>query len=158
MIKIGQGFDIHELVEGRPLIIGGVHIPFERGLLGHSDADVLLHAIIDALVGAAGIGDIGVLFPDDDIRYKDANSRILLCEINSRIMLEYGFSIGNIDATVIIERPKLREYIDLMRRNIAEDLKIDVGQVNIKAKTSENIGIVGRGEAAVAQVVVLLMK
>ncbi len=158
MLKIGQGFDLHRLVEGRPLILGGVTIPYAKGLLGHSDADVLLHAITDALIGAAGLGDIGAMFPDTEVKYKDIDSRILLREICEKLKLELGFMVNNIDATIIIEEPKLRGYIDLMRKNIADDLEIQLDQVNIKAKTSERIGIVGRGEAAIAEAVVLLMK
>lgn len=155
MIKIGQGFDLHKLVEGRDLIIGGVCIPHEKGLFGHSDADVLIHAIVDAIIGALGIGDIGVLFPDTDSSYSGINSRNFLRKMNA-LLTEYGFVIGNIDATVIIEKPKLRHYIDLMRENIANDLGITVSQVNVKAKTSEGVGIIGHGEAAVAQAVVLI--
>ena len=158
MLKIGQGFDLHRLVEGRPLILGGVTIPYAKGLLGHSDADVLLHAITDALIGAAGLGDIGAMFPDTEVKYKDIDSRILLREICEKLKLELGFMVNNIDATIIIEEPKLRGYIALMRKNIADDLEIQLDQVNIKAKTSERIGIVGRGEAAIAEAVVLLMK
>jgi 2-C-methyl-D-erythritol 2,4-cyclodiphosphate synthase len=158
MIKIGQGFDLHKLVNDRPLIIGGVIIPFDKGLLGHSDADVLLHAITDALIGAAGLGDIGAIFPDTEDKYKDANSRTFLREISHKLKSEHGYMVNNIDATVIIEKPKLREYIDLMRQNIADDLKIHREQVNIKAKTSEGVGIVGQGLAAIAQAVVLLIK
>ncbi|MCE2705968.1 MAG: 2-C-methyl-D-erythritol 2,4-cyclodiphosphate synthase [Proteobacteria bacterium] len=157
-MKIGQGFDLHKLVNDRPLIIGGVIIPFDKGLLGHSDADVLLHAITDALIGAAGLGDIGAIFPDTEDKYKDANSRTFLREIGHKLKSEHGYMVNNIDATVIIEKPKLREYIDLMRQNIADDLEIHLEQVNIKAKTSEGIGIVGQGLAAIAQAVVLLIK
>lgn len=158
MFKIGQGFDLHRLVEERPLIIGGVTIPYEKGLLGHSDADVLLHAITDALIGAAGLGDIGALFPDTDIKYKDIDSRVLLREVNEKLKVDLGFAINNVDATIIIEQPKLRDYIEQMRKNIAEDLEIQLDQINIKAKTSEKIGIVGRGECAIAEAVVLLIK
>ena len=154
MLRIGQGFDLHRLVENRKLILGGIEIPFEKGLAGHSDADVLLHAIIDALIGALALGDIGKFFPDTDQQYKDANSLNLLLVITDKV-IELGYKIGNIDATIIIE---LRDYIDTMRYKIADTLKIDLNQINIKAKTSEKVGIVGRGEAVIAEAVVLLMK
>ena len=157
MLRIGQGFDLHRLVENRKLILGGIEIPFEKGLAGHSDADVLLHAIIDALIGALALGDIGKFFPDTDQPYKDANSLNLLLVITDKV-IELGYKIGNIDATIIIEKPKLRDYIDTMRYKIADTLKIDLNQINIKAKTSEKVGIVGRGEAVIAEAVVLLMK
>ena len=157
MLRIGQGFDLHRLVENRKLISGGIEIPFEKGLAGHSDADVLLHAIIDALIGALALGDIGKFFPDTDQQYKDANSLNLLLVITDKV-IELGYKIGNIDATIIIEKPKLRDYIDTMRYKIADTLKIDLNQINIKAKTSEKVGIVGRGEAVIAEAVVLLMK
>ena len=157
MLRIGQGFDLHRLVENRKLILGGIEIPFEKGLAGHSDADVLLHAIIDALIGALALGDIGKFFPDTDQQYKDANSLNLLLVITDKV-IELGYKIGNIDATIIIEKHKLRDYIDTMRYKIADTLKIDLNQINIKAKTSEKVGIVGRGEAVIAEAVVLLMK
>ena len=157
MFRIGQGFDLHRLVDNRPLILGGVTIPFERGLLGHSDADVLLHAIIDALIGAAGLGDIGKLFPDTSAEFKDIDSKILLKNTFVKIK-NLGYAINNLDATVILEQPKLRPYIDNMREVIASLLEVEIGQVNIKAKTSEKVGIVGRGEAAIAEAVVLLIK
>ena len=157
MLRIGQGFDLHRLVENRKLILGGIEIPFEKGLAGHSGADVLLHAIIDALIGALALGDIGKFFPDTDQQYKDANSLNLLLVITDKV-IELGYKIGNIDATIIIEKPKLRDYIDTMRYKIADTLKIDLNQINIKAKTSEKVGIVGRGEAVIAEAVVLLMK
>ena len=158
MIRIGQGFDLHRLVEGRKLIIGGVEIPNKFGLLGHSDADVLLHSIIDSLLGALALGDIGKVFPDTDIQYKDANSRQLLRHIKDKFIDVSGFIINNIDSTIIIERPKLINYIPLMRQNIANDLGIKLDSVSIKAKTSEHIGIVGRGEAVICQAVVLIQK
>lgn len=158
MIKIGHGYDIHRLVVGRDLIIGGIAIPFDRGLLGHSDADILIHAIIDAMLGAASLGDIGKLFPDSDNSYSGINSRALLRKVNNLITDEYGYVISNIDSTVIIENPKLRQYIDLMRQNIAEDLKIDIDMISIKAKTNEGLGEVGIGDAAVAHAVILLQK
>ena len=125
MLRIGQGFDLHRLVENRKLILGGIEIPFEKGLAGHSDADVLLHAIIDALIGALALGDIGKFFPDTDQQYKDANSLNLLLVITDKV-IELGYKIGNIDATIIIEKPKLRDYIDTMRYKIADTLKIDL--------------------------------
>ena len=157
MLRIGQGFDLHKFIGGRKLILGGVEIPFEMGLLGHSDADVLVHAIIDACIGALGLGDIGKFFPDTDVQYKDIDSRIMLRQVAEYIR-ESGYSISNLDATIILEAPKLRPYIDTMRENIAQDLKADINQINIKAKTSEGVGIVGRGEAAIAEVAVLLIK
>lgn len=157
MLKIGQGFDLHRIVEGRKLILGGIEIPYAKGLDGHSDADVLLHAIIDALIGAAALGDIGKLFPDNDAKFKDIDSKKLLKEVYA-IITDHGYKINNIDSTIIIEKPKLRDYIDKMRSVIAEILALDLDQVSIKAKTSEKIGIVGRGEAAIAEAVVLLVK
>jgi 2-C-methyl-D-erythritol 2,4-cyclodiphosphate synthase len=158
MQRIGQGFDLHRLVEGRKLILGGVEIPFIKGLEGHSDADVLIHAIIDAMIGAAALGDIGRLFPDTDLQYKDISSRQLLKLVNQKIRNEYQYSINNIDSTIILEAPKLSSYIDQMRQNLAKDLNVDLDQINIKAKTSETIGIVGRGEAAIAEAVVMLIR
>ncbi len=155
-IRVGQGFDIHALVPGRRLVIGGVEIPHERGLLGHSDADVLLHAITDAVLGAAGLGDIGHLFPDTDARYKDADSRVLLRAAVERAA-SAGWRIGNVDATVIAERPKIAPHVDAMRASIAADCRVDAGAVNIKGKTSEKLGYAGRGEGIAAQAVVLLL-
>ena len=157
MFRIGQGFDLHRLVENRALILGGINIPYEKGLLGHSDADVLLHAIIDALIGAAALGDIGKLFPDTSAEFKDIDSKILLRKVADEIY-QRGYQINNIDSTIIIEKPKLREYIDQMRKCIANVLCIDITQINIKAKTSEKIGIVGRGEAVIAEAIILLNK
>lgn len=157
MFRIGQGFDLHRLVAERKLILGGVEIPFDKGLAGHSDADVLLHAIIDALIGALALGDIGKFFPDTDAKFKDIDSKLLLKEVYRKIT-ELGYKINNIDSTVIIEKPKLRDYIDLMRSTIADVLAIHIDQINIKAKTSEKVGIVGRGEAVIAEAVVLLVK
>lgn len=157
MLKIGQGFDLHRIVGGRKLILGGIEIPYAKGLDGHSDADVLLHAIIDALIGAAALGDIGKLFPDNDAKFKDIDSKKLLKEVYA-IITDNGYKINNIDSTIIIEKPKLRDYIDKMRSVIAEILALDLDQVSIKAKTSEKVGIVGRGEAAIAEAVVLLVK
>lgn len=156
MLRIGQGFDLHRLVTNRKLIIGGVDIPYHLGLDGHSDADVLIHAIIDALIGALALGDIGKFFPDTDQKYKNADSRELLRQVIYKIYNEYEYKIINIDSTIIIQQPKMRPFIDIMRSNLASDLQIDINQINIKAKTSENVGIVGREEAVVAEAVVLL--
>jgi 2-C-methyl-D-erythritol 2,4-cyclodiphosphate synthase len=156
-IRIGQGFDVHALVPGRPLILGGVTIAYEFGLLGHSDADVLLHAITDALLGAAGLGDIGKHFPDTDATYKGADSRVLL-RAAMRAIIEAGWSVVNVDATVIAQAPKIRPYVDAMISNIAGDLRIELGQVNVKGKTTEWLGFTGRGEGIAAQAVALLTK
>ena len=154
-MRIGSGYDVHRLTEGRPLVIGGVRIPYEKGLLGHSDADVLLHAISDALLGAAAEGDIGKHFPDTDPAYKDADSAELLRKVGN-ILSEKRFIIENIDATIIAQAPKMRPYIDQMRERIAEVLDLDVSQVNVKATTEEGLGFTGRGEAISAQAVCLL--
>lgn len=155
-MRIGQGYDVHQLVTGRALILGGVTIPFVKGLLGHSDADVLLHAITDALLGAAALGDIGKLFPDTDEVNKDANSRALLrCAYQT--VQQTGWQVVNVDSTVITQQPKLSPYIDQMRRNIAADLNIPIDVVNVKGKTNEKLGYLGREEAIEAQAVVLLM-
>jgi len=156
-MRIGQGFDVHALVEGRPLIIGGVTIPFERGLAGHSDADVLLHALCDALIGAAGLGDIGKHFPDTDPRYKGVDSRVLLRAV-MRLLQERNFSVINIDATIIAQAPKMAPHIPAMRTNIAADLGLQADDVNVKAKTAEKLGFVGRGEGIVAEAVVLIQR
>ena len=153
--RIGEGWDTHALVAGRPLIIGGVHIPHPVGLLGHSDADVLLHAITDALLGAAALGDIGRHFPDTDARFKGADSSALLAEVGRSVAAE-GWRIGNIDATVIAQAPKLAPHIQGMRSNIALALGLDVSQVNVKAKTAEKMGPVGEGLSMEARAVVLL--
>ncbi len=155
MIRIGQGWDLHQLVEGRKLILGGVDIPFEKGLLGHSDADALLHAITDALLGAAALGDIGRHFPDTDPHYKGADSRVLL-RATAELVTAAGYRIGNIDATIIAQAPKMAPHIPQMIEYIAEDLGLTSAMVNVKAKTSERLGIVGRGEAIVAEAVCLL--
>jgi 2-C-methyl-D-erythritol 2,4-cyclodiphosphate synthase len=155
-LRIGQGFDIHQLVLQRKLIIGGVEIPHNYGLLGHSDGDVLLHSLIDALIGACGFGDIGVFFPDNDNQYKDISSRILLKKIHQQLQNKCAYSINNIDSTIIIQAPRLRDYIDDMRNNIANDLGIDSKLVNIKAKTSESVGSVGRKESVIAESIVLI--
>jgi 2-C-methyl-D-erythritol 2,4-cyclodiphosphate synthase len=153
--RIGTGFDVHALVLGRPLIIGGVTIPYDKGLLGHSDADVLLHAITDALLGAAGLGDIGRHFPDTDERYRGADSRHLLRECVQKVRAA-GWIIGNIDATIIAQAPKMAPHIPAMQAHIAEDCGLDVTQVNIKAKTTELLGFTGRGEGIAAEAVALL--
>ncbi len=153
--RIGQGYDVHALVPGRPLVIGGVTVPYDRGLLGHSDADVLLHAITDALFGAAALGDIGRHFPDTDARFAGADSRALLRECAARLA-QAGFSIENVDSTVIAQAPKLAPHIDAMRVNIAEDLGLPLTRVNVKAKTNEKLGYLGRGEGIEAQAAVLL--
>jgi 2-C-methyl-D-erythritol 2,4-cyclodiphosphate synthase len=155
-MRIGQGFDVHALVTGRKLIIGGVTIPFERGLAGHSDADVLLHAVCDALIGAAGLGDIGRHFPDSDPRYKGIDSRELLRAV-MRLLREREYAVGNVDATIIAQAPKMAPHIPAMRANIAADLGIREDCVNIKAKTAEQLGFVGRGEGIVAEAVALLV-
>jgi 2-C-methyl-D-erythritol 2,4-cyclodiphosphate synthase len=156
-VRIGNGVDVHALVSGRSLVLGGVTIPFERGLQGHSDADALLHAICDAVLGALGAGDIGAHFPDTDPRYKDADSRILLRNIWQRAVAE-GYSLGNVDATVVAEAPKLAPYIRQMTANIASDLGAGIEQVNVKATSTEGLGFAGRGEGIAALVTVLLIK
>lgn len=153
--RVGQGYDCHALVSGRPLIIGGVTIPHATGLLGHSDADVLLHAITDALLGAAGLGDIGRHFPDTDMKFAGADSRALLREAVKRVA-NSGWAIGNIDATIIAQAPKMAPHISRMVSNIAEDAGVDAGFVNIKAKTNEKLGFLGREEGIAAEAVVLL--
>lgn len=154
-MRIGQGFDIHALAAGRKLVIGGVTIPFERGLVGHSDADVLLHAICDALIGAAALGDIGKHFPDTDARYAGIDSRKLLREV-AQLLRARGFLVTNIDSTVIAQAPKLAPFIDAMRDNIAADVGIPVNDVSVKAKTAERLGAIGRGEGIAAEAVVLI--
>ena len=155
MIKVGQGFDVHQLVSGRKCIIGGVEIPFHKGLDGHSDADVLLHAIADAILGAAGLGDIGQHFPNTDLSIKDLDSRDILKKVILLIQ-EKKYSIINIDATVICELPKLAPYIDRMKNNIALDCRIDIKAVNVKATTTETLGFTGRGEGIAAQAICLI--
>ena len=154
-MRIGHGYDVHRLVKGRKLIIGGVHIPYEFGLLGHSDADVLTHAVCDALLGAAALGDIGKHFPDTDDKYKDINSLILLKEVSDLIIKE-GFEVINIDVTVIVQSPKLANYIDEMRANISSALDIDVNNINIKATTEEGLGFTGKKEGISAHAVCLI--
>jgi len=155
--RIGEGWDIHALVPDRKLIIGGVDIPFHLGLLGHSDADVLLHAITDALLGAAALGDIGSHLPDTDLQFKGADSGVLLAEAVRRVRAK-GFEIGNVDSTVLAQAPKLMPHIQAMRKHIASFLSIGVDQINVKAKTSEKMGPVGLGQAMEARAVVLLFK
>lgn len=154
-MRIGQGYDVHQLVEGRPLILGGVHVPYEKGLAGHSDADVLLHAICDALLGAAALGDIGKHFPDTDDTYKGVDSRFLLRSVRD-LLSKNSHVIMNVDATVVAQRPKLALYIPMMRDAIAQDLGVDLGQINIKATTTEQLGFEGRGEGISAQAIVLI--
>ncbi|WP_049348079.1 MULTISPECIES: 2-C-methyl-D-erythritol 2,4-cyclodiphosphate synthase [Neisseria] len=156
-IRVGQGYDVHQLVEGRDLILGGVNIPFEKGLLGHSDADALLHAITDALLGAAGLGDIGSHFPDTAVEFKDADSRVLLREAYQSVQA-LGWKVVNVDTTVIAQKPKLAPHIPAMRANIAADLGLPENCVNIKGKTNEKLGYLGRMEAIEAQAAVLLIK
>lgn len=157
MMRIGQGFDVHAFAPGRKLILGGVHIPHDRGLAGHSDADVLLHAICDACLGAAGLGDIGQHFPDTDQQYKDIDSRILLRRVQASVSAA-GWQVGNIDATVVAQAPRLAEYLPRMQDNIAEDLEIPVDQINVKATTTERLGFAGRAEGIAALAAVLLIR
>ena len=157
--RIGQGYDVHRLVEDRPLILGGVTIPCAKGLLGHSDADVLLHAIMDALLGAVALGDIGHLFPDTDPQWEGADSRVLLREVKRRLEGPVEtYHVVNVDATIIAQAPKLAPFIEEMRRNIAEDLDIDLERVSVKATTEEGLGFTGRGEGIAAQAVCLLYR
>ncbi|MDQ0091794.1 2-C-methyl-D-erythritol 2,4-cyclodiphosphate synthase [Paenibacillus anaericanus] len=156
MITVGQGFDVHELVEGRPCIIGGVTIPFEKGLMGHSDADVLLHAVTDAILGALGLGDIGRHFPDTDPNFKDADSLKLLQEVWG-MAKERGYRLGNLDATIIAQRPKMAPYIPQMVDIIAGALDSQPQQVNVKATTTEQLGFTGRGEGIASQCIVCLV-
>lgn len=155
-MRIGQGFDVHQLVENRKLIIGGVDIPYEKGLLGHSDADVLLHAICDALLGAAALGDIGKHFADTDAKFKDIDSRILLRDVAGKIK-SLGFRVANVDATIIAQAPKMAPHIPQMVSNIAADLGIALNAVNVKATTTEKLGYAGRGEGIGAQAIALLL-
>jgi 2-C-methyl-D-erythritol 2,4-cyclodiphosphate synthase len=154
-MRIGQGFDVHQLVEGRKLIVGGVEIPYHQGLLGHSDADVLLHAICDALLGAAGLGDIGRHFPDSDPRYQGIDSRKLLREV-VRLLREKSYGLVNLDATIIAQAPKMAPHIPAMVSHIAEDLGVSADRINIKATTTEKLGYTGRGEGIAAQAVCLV--
>ena len=157
MFRIGQSQDIHRLVEGRDLIIGGVKIPFEKGLLGHSDADVLLHVIIEAIIGALGLKDIGTHFSDKDPKYKGISS-LLLLEETYKMMDEHGYKIGNVDSIVVIEKPKMAPYLDTMRYNIANALHTEETNINVKATCAERLGFVGEGKGVLAQAVVLLVK
>ena len=154
-MRIGHGYDVHKLVEDRKLILGGVDIPYEKGLLGHSDADVLLHAISDALLGAAALGDIGKHFPDTDMAFKDADSRNLLRQVVNLIE-EQGYRVGNIDCTIIAQKPKLKDYIEIMRKNIASDCNVDASCVNVKATTEEGLGFTGEGSGISAHAVCIL--
>jgi 2-C-methyl-D-erythritol 2,4-cyclodiphosphate synthase len=156
-LRIGNGFDVHALVAGRRLVLGGVSVPFDRGLEGHSDADVLLHAICDAILGAVGEGDIGRHFPDSDAAYKDADSRVLLRQVWRRA-LDAGYELGNLDATLVAQAPRLAAYIPQMVANIATDLRTTPGQVNVKATTTEGLGFAGRGEGIAAMASVLLVR
>ena len=155
-MRIGHGYDVHRLVEGRKLILGGVEIPFEKGLDGHSDADVLVHAVMDALLGAAALGDIGKLFPDNDDAYLGADSVELLKKVRN-VLQEHGWKPGNLDATVIAQRPKLAPYIDTMRKRIADALETDAENVSVKATTEERLGFTGSGEGISAQAVAMLL-
>ena len=154
-MRIGHGYDVHKLVEGRDLILGGVKIDYHLGLLGHSDADVLLHAVMDALLGAAGLRDIGYHFPDTDMRYKGADSRVLLREVKNKLDAA-GYRISNVDVTMIAQRPKLKPHIEQMMANIASDLQIDGNRVNVKATTEEKLGFTGSGEGMSCHAVCLL--
>jgi 2-C-methyl-D-erythritol 2,4-cyclodiphosphate synthase len=154
-VRIGQGFDVHALVKGRKLVVGGVTIPFDKGLDGHSDADVLIHAVCDALLGAAALGDIGLHFPDTDPKHRNANSRVFLREVGKKVR-RAGFSIVNLDATLIAQAPKMAPHTAAMVANLAADLEIDLGQVNVKAKSAERLGAIGRGEGIAAEAIALL--
>jgi len=154
-VRIGNGFDVHALVAGRPLVIGGVKIPFDRGLAGHSDADVLLHAIADALLGALALGDLGRHFPDTDPRWKNADSRTLLRDV-FKLVMNQGYRIGNVDATIIAQAPRMSPHVEAMRRNIADDLRCDVERVSVKATTTERLGFAGREEGIAALATVLV--
>ncbi len=154
-MRIGHGYDVHRLVECRDLILGGVHVPYEKGLLGHSDADVLLHAVMDALLGAAGLGDIGKLFPDTDPAYKDISSMLLLKTVGERIG-EKGYRVGNIDVTMIAQKPKLKDYIPQMVQNIASVLNTEASRINVKATTEEHLGFTGDGSGMACHAVCIL--
>ncbi len=154
-MRIGHGYDVHRLVECRDLILGGVTIPYEKGLLGHSDADVLLHAVMDALLGAAGMGDIGKLFPDTDMTYKDISSMVLLKAVGEKIS-QKGYRVGNIDVTMIAQKPKLKDYIPQMAENIAHALHTDVSRINVKATTEEHLGFTGDGSGMSCHAVCIL--
>lgn len=156
-MRVGMGYDVHKLTEGRDLILGGVKIPWEKGLLGHSDADVLIHAVMDALLGAAALGDIGKHFPDTDPKYKGISSLLLLKHVTD-LLREKGYGIGNIDATIIAQRPKMAPHIPAMRKNMAEVMGIDENRLNIKATTEEGLGFTGRGEGIASQAICLLIE
>lgn len=156
-MRVGLGYDVHRLVENRKLILGGVEIPFEKGLLGHSDADVLLHAIMDSLLGAAGLGDIGKHFPDTDEKFKGISSLLLLKEVGN-LLSNNGYTIGNIDATIIAQKPKMAPFIDIMKNNISNVLNTSIDNINIKATTEEGLGFTGRQEGISSQCICLLMK
>lgn len=156
-MRIGQGYDVHKLVEGRKLILGGVEIPYEKGLFGHSDADVLIHAVMDALLGATALGDIGRHFPDNDSKFKDISSLMLLKKVYL-LLKDNGYNTINIDATIIAQKPKLASYLYEMRKNISNELQTDINNVNIKATTEEGLGFTGSGEGIAAQAVCLLEK
>ena len=157
MIRIGQGFDVHQFAVGRPLIVGGITIPYEKGLMGHSDADVLLHAITDAILGAAGMGDIGKIFPDTDDAYKDADSAVLLKEVWKQVK-EKGYALRNLDSVIIAQKPKMAPYIPQMTQRIAEILEAETSQVNVKATTTEQLGFTGREEGMASMAVVCLVQ
>lgn len=157
MIRIGHGFDVHAFGENRPLMIAGVEVPYHTGFIAHSDGDVALHALTDALLGAVALGDIGKLFPDTDMQYKNADSRGLLIEAYRQVQ-EQGYKVGNVDVTIIAQAPKMRPHIDKMRQVIADDLKCDIAQVNVKATTTEKLGFTGRGEGIACEAVALLLK
>lgn len=154
-MRIGHGYDVHRLVEGRKLILGGVEVPFEKGLLGHSDADVLAHAVMDALLGGAALGDIGKLFPDSDHAYEGADSLILLGQV-AELLSQKGLRVGNVDATVLAQRPKLASWIPLMRKKLANAMRVDFDRVSVKATTEEGLGFTGTGEGIAAHAVVLI--
>lgn len=155
MMRVGHGYDVHRLVEGRKLILGGVEIPWEKGLLGHSDADVLVHAVMDALLGAAGLWDIGHAFPDNDPAYAGIDSMLLLARVRD-MLTEKGYTVGNVDATILAQRPKLAGHIPQMRRNIAQVLEVEEDCINVKATTEEGLGFTGSGEGMAAHAVALL--
>lgn len=157
MIRIGHGFDVHAFGEDRPLMIAGVEVPYHTGFIAHSDGDVALHALTDALLGAAALGDIGKLFPDTDMQYKNADSRGLLIEAYRQVQGQ-GYQVGNVDVTIIAQAPKMRPHIDKMRQVIADDLQCDISQVNVKATTTEKLGFTGRGEGIACEAVALLLK
>lgn len=157
MMRVGHGYDVHRLVEGRKLILGGVEIPWEKGLLGHSDADVLVHAVMDALLGAAGLWDIGHAFPDNDPAYAGIDSMLLLARVRD-MLTDKGYTVGNVDATILVQRPKLAGHIPQMRRNIAQVLGVEEDCINVKATTEEGLGFTGSGEGMAAHAVALLVR